>query len=204
MIRSINPTTGAVIASYSLHGPEEVDAALSGAARAQARWWRVPVGERVNLLSAMARELRAGKAGFARLITEEMGKPITESAAEIEKCAVTCDFYAEAAPRFLADETIESNATHSGVVFDPLGVVLAIMPWNYPFWHAGAPVVVVSNSLGAGLGSWAPQRALLVHDRQNVGHEVVERVRALWPVSTALSAKPSRGTSTRALTMRSL
>lgn len=148
MIRSINPTTGAVIAEYALHGPAEVEAALEGAARAQAGWRKLPVERRTALLTAMARELRAGKERFARLITEEMGKPVAEAAAEIEKCAVTCDFYAEAAPRFLADETIASNATHSGVVFDPLGVVLAIMPWNYPFWQFfrfAAPALAAGN-----------------------------------------------------------
>ena len=148
MIQSINPATGAVIATYEPHSPEEVDAAITGAAQAQARWRKVPVGERVKLLSSLARELRAGKDRFARLITEEMGKPIIEAAAEIEKCAVTCDFYVEAAPRFLADETIESNATHSGVVFDPLGVILAIMPWNFPFWQFfrfAAPAIAAGN-----------------------------------------------------------
>lgn len=148
MIQSINPTTGDVVADYILHSPDQVEAALAGAASAQKKWRKVPVTERVKLLSAMATELRAGKDRFASLITQEMGKPVIEAAAEIEKCAATCDFYAEAAPRFLADETIESNATHSGVVFDPLGVVLAIMPWNYPFWQFfrfAAPALAAGN-----------------------------------------------------------
>lgn len=148
MIQSINPTTGDVIATYDLHTPQEVDTALTGAARAQAAWRKVSIDERVKLLSAIARELRADKDRLARLITEEMGKPVTEAAAEIEKCAFTCDFYAESAPGFLAEETIESNATHSGVVFDPLGVVLAVMPWNYPFWQFfrfAAPALAAGN-----------------------------------------------------------
>lgn len=149
MIQSINPTTGAVIAEYRWHSAAEVEAALAGAVAAQKQWRKVPVQDRVRLLSAMARELRAGKERFARLITEEMGKPVVEAAAEVEKCAVTCDFYAEAAPRFLADETIQSSATSSGVVFDPLGVVLAIMPWNYPFWQFfrfAAPALAAGNA----------------------------------------------------------
>lgn len=148
MIHSVNPTTGQTIERFDLHSPEQVDAALDQAARAQASWRKVPIGERVKLLSAMARELRAGKDKFATMITQEMGKPITEALGEIEKCAVTCDFYAEMAPEFLADETIESNASHSGVVFDPLGVVLAIMPWNYPFWQFfrfAAPALAAGN-----------------------------------------------------------
>lgn len=148
MIQTINPATGDVIAEYALHSPDQVEAALANAASAQVKWRKVPVVERVKLLTAMATELRAGKDRFARLVTEEMGKPLVEAAAEIEKCATTCDFYAEAAPRFLAEETIESNATHSGVVFDPLGVVLAIMPWNYPFWQFfrfAAPALAAGN-----------------------------------------------------------
>jgi len=148
MIQSINPTTGGVIADYDLHDPDQVEAALASAESAQKKWRKIPLGERVKLLTALAAELRAGKDRFAHIITLEMGKPIIEAAGEIEKCAATCDFYAEAAPRFLADETIESNATHSGVVFDPLGVVLAIMPWNYPFWQFfrfAAPALAAGN-----------------------------------------------------------
>src|SRR3546814_1118703 len=83
----------------------------------------------------LGRVLRRDKARFAALITAEMGKPIVEAEAEIEKCAATCDFYAEAAPRFLADEPVVSSASESAIVYDPIGVVLAIMPWNYPFWQ---------------------------------------------------------------------
>lgn len=148
MIESRNPATGEVIATYAPHTPEQVEAALSGAAAAQRNWRTVPVADRAEMLSAMAQELRAGKDRFARLITEEMGKPITEAAAEIEKCAVTCDFYARKAPEFLGDQEIASNATYSGIVYDPLGVVLAIMPWNYPFWQFfrfAAPALVAGN-----------------------------------------------------------
>jgi len=148
MIESRNPATGEVIATYEPHTPEQVEAALSEAAAAQQNWRKVPVTERTKLLSAMAVELRAGKDRFARLIAEEIGKPITEAAAEIEKCAVTCDFYARKAPEFLGDQEIPSNATHSGIVFDPLGVVLAIMPWNYPFWQFfrfAAPALAAGN-----------------------------------------------------------
>ena len=148
MIQSINPANGRVIASYEPHTEEEVDAALDRAVRAQASWRKVPVDQRVSLLVSMADELRAGKYRYAALITEEMGKPIAEAIGEIEKCAVTCEFYAEAAPRFLADETVSSNATDSGVVFDPLGVVLAVMPWNFPFWQFfrfAAPALAAGN-----------------------------------------------------------
>lgn len=148
MIQSINPFTGNVVEDFDAHSSAEVEAALQGAAAAQRQWRRVPITDRVKLLTAMAGALRAGKESYARLITEEIGKPITESRAEIEKCAATCDFYAEAAPRFLADEAVASNASESSIVFDPLGVVLAIMPWNYPFWQFfrfAAPALAAGN-----------------------------------------------------------
>lgn len=148
MITSINPTTGAVIATYSLHTAAEVDTALDAAVAAQQSWRDVLIDDRSRLLTDVARVLRAGKSEYAALITAEMGKPIAEAEAEIEKCAVTCDFYAEAAPRFLADEPVASNATISEIVFDPLGIVLAIMPWNYPFWQFfrfAAPALAAGN-----------------------------------------------------------
>ncbi|HZX88848.1 MAG TPA: NAD-dependent succinate-semialdehyde dehydrogenase [Reyranella sp.] len=148
MIVSINPATEAEIARFDLHSDADIDAALSGAVKAQAQWRLVPIGERVELLRAMARVLRSGKDRYAAMITAEMGKPLPEAEAEIEKCAWNCDFYADEAPRYLADEIIPSNATESAAVFDPLGVVLAIMPWNYPFWQFfrfAAPAFAAGN-----------------------------------------------------------
>lgn len=167
MMQSINPSTGELIAEFDIHTDADVDAALAGASRAQRAWRRVPVVERMTLLTAMARELRADKERFARLITEEIGKPITESLGEIEKCAVTCDYYAANAPRFLADEEIASNATHSAVVFDPLGVVLAIMPWNYPFWQFfrfAAPALAAGNGAVLKHAGNVPRSALAIEE----------------------------------------
>lgn len=148
MIRSINPATGTEIALYDYHTRDEVDAALSAAATAQSHWRDVPITERVGLLRRMAQVLRANADRYARLITEEMGKPLAESLGEIEKCAWNCDFYAEKAPEFLADEAVASTATESLIAYDPLGVVLAIMPWNYPFWQFfrfAAPALAAGN-----------------------------------------------------------
>lgn len=148
MISAINPATGATLAEYDLTSPEDVDAALNAANAAQAQWRERPIEARVELLSALAKVLRANKVRYAQLITAEMGKPIVEAEAEIEKCAWTCDFYAEAAPRFLADELVGSTASESYIAFDPLGVVLAIMPWNYPFWQFfrfAAPALAAGN-----------------------------------------------------------
>lgn len=167
MMQSINPATGQLIAEFNLHDADEIERALDAAAQAQKVWRRVSINQRVKLLTAMARDLRANKTQFARLITEEIGKPISESLAEIEKCAVTCDFYATHAPHFLADEAIASNAAESGVVFDPLGVVLAIMPWNYPFWQFyrfAAPALAAGNGAILKHAGNVPRCAIAIED----------------------------------------
>jgi succinate-semialdehyde dehydrogenase/glutarate-semialdehyde dehydrogenase len=150
MIQSINPATGEEIARFDLHSPQDVDAALTKAVAAQAVWREVPIAERVELLRRMAKVLRANAERYARMITREMGKPLPESAGEIEKCAWNCDFYAEQAPKFLADEVVASTAQESLIAYDPLGVVLAIMPWNYPFWQFFR---FVAPALAAGNGA---------------------------------------------------
>ena len=164
---SINPANGTKLAELSQHCDADVDHALSAASAAQKKWRRLAVDDRCHLLTAIAHVLRAKKLELAKLISLEIGKPITESLGEIEKCAVTCDFYANSAPRFLADETIESNASHSGVVFDPLGVVLAIMPWNYPFWQFfrfAAPALAAGNGVILKHAANVPQCAVAIED----------------------------------------
>lgn len=149
MITSINPANGQELATHVFHSARQVEQKLRDAARAQHAWAQTPLSERSALLSSLAAVLRHNREKYARLITREMGKPIVEAEAEIEKSAITCDFYAEAAPRFLADQPVASNATDSRVVFDPLGVVLAIMPWNYPFWQFmrfAAPALAAGNA----------------------------------------------------------
>lgn len=165
MITSINPWTGESLKRIRPHSDKQVDEALTAAVNAQARWRKVSVGQRVHLLRALARVLRARKAELADLITLEMGKPITESEAEIEKCASNCDHYAEAAPRYLAPEIIQSSASESFVAFEPLGVVLAIMPWNYPFWQFfrfAAPAFAAGNGAILKHANNVPQCALAI------------------------------------------
>lgn len=167
MITSINPATGQELACYGFQSDAEIDTALAAASEAQAIWRFRPIGERVGLLTELARVLRTNKAKYAALITAEMGKPIVEAEAEIEKCAVTCEFYVEAAPRFLADEIVASNATHSAIVYDPIGVVLAIMPWNYPFWQFfrfAAPAFAAGNGAILKHANNVPQCALAIQD----------------------------------------
>ncbi|AXB41461.1 NAD-dependent succinate-semialdehyde dehydrogenase [Amycolatopsis albispora] len=167
MIVSINPATEHELARFTPHTESEVDAALDAAVAAQRRWRARPVTERTGLLRELARVLREGKPRYARLITAEMGKPITEAEAEIEKCAVTCEHYAEHAPAYLADRPVPSNATESAIVHDPLGVVLAVMPWNYPFWQFfrfAAPAFAAGNGAILKHANNVPQCALAVEE----------------------------------------
>ncbi|CDX33900.1 putative aldehyde dehydrogenase [Mesorhizobium sp. SOD10] len=167
MIVSINPASGEEVASFKEHSGAEIDSALTAAVRTQLVWRARSVEDRVPLLRQMAVVLRKEKARYARLITQEMGKPLVESEAEIEKCAWNCDFYAENAARFLADEFIESSATESHAVFDPLGIVLAIMPWNYPFWQFfrfAAPALAAGNGAILKHANNVPQCALAIEE----------------------------------------
>jgi acyl-CoA reductase-like NAD-dependent aldehyde dehydrogenase len=134
-IQSINPTTEEIIRSFEAHSEEQVNATLDAASTAFSSWRETSFDERSGHLHTIARLLREQKERLAQFSTLEMGKPIVEAEAEIEKCAWACDFYAENAQFFLADERVSTNATQSYVSFLPLGVVFAIMPWNYPYWQ---------------------------------------------------------------------
>jgi succinate-semialdehyde dehydrogenase / glutarate-semialdehyde dehydrogenase len=160
---STNPTTGEEIARVKFQSAAEIDKVLSSAAMAQSQWRQCPIKQRVELLRHMAKGLRTNRDRYAHLITKEMGKPIAESAAEIEKCAWNCEFYAEHAPAFLGDETVVSTASESAIVYDPIGVVLAIMPWNFPFWQFfrfAAPALAAGNGAILKHASNVPECAL--------------------------------------------
>ncbi len=148
-IQSVNPATGEVIETFEPYTADLVDQALDEA-RAGFRQWRdTTFAERGAVLHRVAAYLRAHKENLARIATLEMGKPITESEAEIEKCAWNCDFYADHAEEFLADEPVRTNATESYVEFLPLGVILAVMPWNFPYWQVfrfAAPALMAGNT----------------------------------------------------------
>lgn len=134
MIVSVNPATGLQIGQFALHTSAEVDAALDRAVAAQRQWrWTSPE-TRTGLLTRFAAALRREQDTLAALITAEMGKPIGEARAEVEKCALNCDFYASTAAGILADAPV-ADAAGAFVAHEPLGVVLAIMPWNYPLWQ---------------------------------------------------------------------
>jgi len=167
VFQSINPATGELVATFEGHTPQQVDAALDAAAATFRSWRRTSFEERGRLLRAAAQYLRSERERFARLITLEMGKPIRQARAEIEKCAWNCEFYAEHGPEFLADRPTPSDAQESVVVFDPLGVVLAIMPWTFPFWQVfrfAAPALMAGNTAVLKHAANVPQCALAIEE----------------------------------------
>ncbi|GHH71285.1 succinate-semialdehyde dehydrogenase [Streptomyces sulfonofaciens] len=183
---SVNPATQALVEKYDEHTAEEVEAVLTAAAAAQRAWRATPVERRLPLLSAIARGLRADEDRFARLITREMGKPLAEARAEIEKSAWTLDHYAEHAERYLAPRPVASAASESTVVFEPLGVLLAVMPWNYPFWQFFrflAPALAAGNGAVLKHASNVPACALLLE-------EIVREAGAPAGLCTSLLVEP--------------
>ena len=163
MMISFNPATDARLAELPTHSAQAIEDRLQQAARAQKIWARMAVRERIPYLLQVAKVLRSKKQELGRIITLEMGKPLSESVGEIEKCAWNFDYYAEQGETFLADQVVASSAADSRIVFDPLGLVLAVMPWNYPFWQvmrAAAPVLVGGNGLVLKHASNVPQCAL--------------------------------------------
>ncbi|MDX6805536.1 NAD-dependent succinate-semialdehyde dehydrogenase [Terrihabitans rhizophilus] len=201
MFSSINPADGQQIASYEPHGEAEVGRVLDEAVAAQAKWRAEPMEQRCAALTRVGAALREGRDKFAHLISTEMGKPLAEARAEIEKSAWCCNFYAENAQRFLADETVEASAADSRIVYDPLGVVLAIMPWNYPYWQFFrffAPAIAAGNGVvlkhasnvsgcalaieqlvhGAGVPS-ALSRSLLIESKRVAGLIADRRIAAV-------------------------
>ena len=133
-IESMNPTTGATLKVYDEMSPQEAAAVIDKADDAFGSWRGTSFAERAKLMKKAGQVLRSNKDEYARLMAEEMGKPIREGRSEAEKCAWVCDYYAENSEAFLARERIETDASKSFVTFEPLGVVLAVMPWNFPFW----------------------------------------------------------------------
>jgi acyl-CoA reductase-like NAD-dependent aldehyde dehydrogenase len=147
-IQTINPATGKVIASYDNETPEEVSRKVRTAREAFAKWKKTDLSERAELMRRLGRVMRKNREDYGRVVTEEMGKPIRQSLAEIEKCAWVCDYYAEHAEAFLRDQIIPTEFRKSFVSFEPLGVVAAIMPWNFPFWQVmrfAVPALTAGN-----------------------------------------------------------
>jgi succinate-semialdehyde dehydrogenase/glutarate-semialdehyde dehydrogenase len=147
-MKSINPATLEVLAEYPSYTDAELEDILTGSHRAAVAHARTPFESRSRLMHRVAEILLDRRDEYAGLLTSEMGKPIVQARSEIEKCAWVCRYFADHAEEFLADEKLESDASDSFVSFEPLGVVLAVMPWNYPFWQVlrfAAPAVMAGN-----------------------------------------------------------
>ncbi len=148
-MQSLNPATGKAIKEYKEFSFKQTEEVLQKTHKAFSGWKTLSFAERGKFFKNAALALRKNAANYAALMTSEMGKPITQAKAEIEKCAWNCEFYAENAEKFLAPETVATDASKSYVRFAPLGTVLAIMPWNFPFWQAfrfAAPVLMAGNT----------------------------------------------------------
>ena len=166
-ITSVNPATEELEATFEAHTAEQVADAIGQVQDAFLSWRERSLAERAIPMRRLAILLRERVERYGRLITVEMGKPIAEARAEIEKCAWSCDHFAENAARYLADEPVKTNARRSFVAFEPLGIVLAIMPWNYPFWQVirfAAPALMAGNGAVLKHASNVPRCALAVEE----------------------------------------
>ena len=147
-IKTVNPTTGERVRTFTELTAPEIDDKLEIARRAALVWRRAPIEQRAAVVRRAGQILEERKEQYGRLMTLEMGKPIKAAVDEAAKCATACRYYAEHAARFLADRPVEAGGERSFVAFEPLGVVLAVMPWNFPFWQVirfAAPAVAAGN-----------------------------------------------------------
>lgn len=162
-IATINPATGQVLKTFEALSDSEIDAKLQRAADAYSVHRKVPFAERARMMLKAAAILESEKETFARIMTTEMGKPFRAAVDEATKCAWGCRYYAENADRFLADEVVETTASRSYVRYQPIGPILAVMPWNFPFWQVFrfvAPALMAGNTGLLKHASNVPQSAL--------------------------------------------
>lgn len=149
MFKSINPYTGETINEYVTHNASDVNSIIEKSHKSYQHWKTLGFDQRANFMKNMARVLRDNLEQYARLITMEMGKIITESRGEIEKCAWLCEYYAENTESMLKPEPFQTDAGKSYVRFDPSGIIFGIMPWNFPFWQvfrAAVPTIMAGNT----------------------------------------------------------
>ena len=166
-ITVINPTTGETIKTYRELAPEETAAAVEQAHEAYVSWRKTGFSHRAGLMKEAAAVLRRRKDELAELMALEMGKPVRDGRAEVEKCAWVCEYYADNAEGFLSNENVETEARKSYVTFQPLGVVLAVMPWNFPLWQVfrfAAPALMAGNAGVLKHASNVPGSALAIED----------------------------------------
>jgi succinate-semialdehyde dehydrogenase / glutarate-semialdehyde dehydrogenase len=166
-LQVVNPATEEPGRSYEPISPDQAREAAAAAQRAFLEWRRTSFAERSAVLHKSAAILRERKDEFARLMTEEMGKTLDDGRAEIEKCAFQCDWFADHAERYLAEEPVDIGGGEAFVTFNPLGVVLAIMPWNFPFWQVfrfAAPALMAGNGALLKHASNVPGCALAIEE----------------------------------------
>ena len=148
-IESVNPATGETLKLYEELTPQQTAAAVTQAHHAWKGWRKTTFAERATPMKKAAAILRERKEEFAKLMALEMGKPFKQGVAEVEKCALGCEYYADHAEAHLAPEPVKTEASKSYIAFEPLGVVLAVMPWNFPFWQVfrfAAPALMAGNA----------------------------------------------------------
>jgi succinate-semialdehyde dehydrogenase / glutarate-semialdehyde dehydrogenase len=166
-ITSVNPATDEVLETLDEASAAEIERGLARAHATFLEWRETPFVRRAELMKNAARVLRSHKARYARSMTLEMGKPIAQSDAEVEKCAWVCEYYAEQAEGFLSEQPRQTDASRSYVRFDPIGPVLAVMPWNFPFWQVfrfAAPTLMAGNTGVLKHASNVPRCALSIEE----------------------------------------
>ncbi len=166
-IISINPATNEVIKKFDEFSKEKVFEIIESTQKDYESWRKLSYAERSKYIFNVAETLRKNKRKYAEIMTLEMGKPILQAEAEVEKSAWVCEFYAENAEKFLAEEYIETDASESYVRFDPIGIVLAVMPWNFPFWQVfrfAAPALMAGNAGILKHASNVPMSALAIEE----------------------------------------
>ena len=166
-IATINPATGKVEKTFEALSDAEIEVKLQTAADTFVRYRHVPFAERAKMMLKAAEILEKEKENFGRVMTTEMGKTFRSAVEEAAKCALGCRYYAENAEKFLADEIVETTASRSYIRYQPLGAVLAVMPWNFPFWQVlrfAAPALMAGNVGLLKHASIVPQSALLIED----------------------------------------
>ena len=164
-IQSINPATGDVLETFKETSREDLDRSLAAAHAAFLEWRTAPFATRAERMREAARVLRTRRAEYARTMTLEMGKPIVQAEAEVDKCAWGCEYYADHAETFLAEQPRQTDASRSYVRFEPLGPVLAVMPWNFPFWQVfrfAAPALMAGDAAILKHASNVPRCALAI------------------------------------------
>lgn len=165
--KTINPYNSEPLNTYTLQTSKELERMISKSEKVYNNWKQESISFRIECLGKVADTLSNHIEEYSLLMTQEMGKPITESNAEIEKCILLCDFYIKNAEQFLSDELIETEATESFISYDPLGIILGIMPWNYPFWQVlrfAIPTLTAGNTVLLKHASNVTGCALLLQD----------------------------------------